>query len=165
MLPEIKKILYATDLSDNSRLAFGYAANLVMQYHAEMLVLHVIEPINPNTYMQISGTMGESQWVNLQLDYENSMIDGLGAKLGEFCRYMGVSVESLDLNDENLLIRKGQSVDEILKVAIEKSADIIVMGTHGYGMLKDTLMGGTARRIVRRSSVPVLVVRSAEMEV
>lgn len=35
---------------------------------------------------------------------------------------------------------------------------LIVMGTHGYGMVQDALMGGTARRLVRRSVKPVLIV-------
>ncbi|MGD9216864.1 MAG: universal stress protein, partial [Desulfobacteraceae bacterium] len=81
MLPKIQKILYATDLSDNSRLAFGYAASLAKRYQAQIMVLHVIEPVNPNTYMQISGAMGESEWVNLQLDFESTMVDDLGKKL------------------------------------------------------------------------------------
>jgi nucleotide-binding universal stress UspA family protein len=38
----------------------------------------------------------------------------------------------------------------------------IVLGTHGYGMLKDTLMGGTVRRVLRCSKTPVLVVRNPE---
>lgn len=162
MLPTIKKILYATDMSENSRQAFSYAASLAIQYEAEMLVLHVIEPINPNTYMQISGAMGEAEWVNLQLDFENSMVDSLGTKLREFCRDMQTSIEDLNIDDANILIRKGMSVDEILAASLELKADIIIMGTHGYGMMKDALMGGTARRIVRRSDIPVLVVRSTQ---
>lgn len=162
MLPTIKRILYATDMSENSRQAFGYAASLAIQYEARMLVLHVIEPINPNTYMQISGAMGEAEWVNLQLDFENSMVDSLGTKLRDFCREMQTSIEDLNIDDANILIRKGMSVDEILLAASELKADLIVMGTHGYGMMKDALMGGTARRIVRRSDIPVLVVRSTQ---
>jgi nucleotide-binding universal stress UspA family protein len=160
----IKKILYATDLSENSRLAFGHAASLAMQYRAEMIVLHVIEPINPNTYMQISGAMGESEWVNLQLDYENTMVDSLGTKLRRFCQNLEADIQDINIKDDNLLIRKGMSVDVILSTALEKDADIIVMGTHGYGMVKDALVGGTARRIVRRSDIPVLVVRSHDKE-
>ena len=162
MLPKIQKILYATDLSDNSRLAFGYATSLAMQYHAQIMVLHVIEPVNPNTYMQISGAMGESEWVNLQLDFENSMVDDLGKKLRQFCEDMQTDIEAVNIKAEDLLIRKGISVDVILSTASDKHADIIVMGTHGYGMVKDALMGGTARRIVRRSTIPVLVVPSQE---
>jgi nucleotide-binding universal stress UspA family protein len=164
MLPVIKKILYATDLSENSRLAFGYAASLAMQYQAEMVVLHAIEPVNPNTYMQISGAMGEAAWVNLQADFENGMVDSLGTKLRDFCHHLQTGIDEIKIKDDNLLIRKGMSVEAILSVASEKEIDLIVMGTHGYGAVKDALMGGTARRIVRRSTVPVLVVRSPESE-
>lgn len=162
MLPTIKKILYATDLSENSRLAFGHAASLAKQFQAEMIVLHVIEPVNPNVYMQISGAMGEAEWVNLQSDYEYSMVDSLGMRLRQFCQDMGTDIQEINIKDDNLLIRKGMSVDAIISTALERDADIIVMGTHGYGMVKDALMGGTARRIVRLSYVPVLVVRSQE---
>ncbi len=162
MLPKIKKILYATDLSDNSRLAFGYAASLAKQYQAEILVLHVIEPVNPNTSMQISGAMGESEWVNLQMDFETSLVDDLGKKLSQFCQALQTDIEDVDIKTENLLVRKGMSVDVILTTASSEFADLIIMGTHGYGMVKDALMGGTARRIVRRSNIPVLVVPSRE---
>ena len=37
------------------------------------------------------------------------------------------------------------------------------MGTHGYGLVKDALMGGTVRRLVRQTRIPVLVVPSPEM--
>ncbi len=162
MLPSIKKILYATDLSKNSRLAFGYAASLSQQYGAELLVLHAIEPVNPNTYSHISGMMGEAEWVNLQVDFEQKMVDDLGTKLREFCSHLQTTVEDIKLKDDHLLVRKGMSVDIIIEVAKEMDVDLIVMGTHGYGMVKDALVGGTARRIVRRSTIPVMVVRSKE---
>ena len=164
MLPSIKKILYATDLSKNSRLAFGYAASLTQQYGAQLLVLHAIEPVNPNTYTHIGGMMREAEWVNIQVEFERKIVDELGTKLREFCSHLQTTVEDIKLNDENLLVRKGMSVDIILEVAEEINADLIIMGTHGYGMVKDALMGGTARRIVRRSDIPVMVVRSKESD-
>lgn len=164
MLPSIKKILYATDLSKNSRLAFGYAASLTQQYGAQLLVLHAIEPVNPNTYTHIGGMMREAEWVNIQVEFETKIVDELGTKLREFCSHLQTTVEDIKLNDENLLVRKGMSVDIILEVAEEINADLIIMGTHGYGMVKDALMGGTARRIVRRSDIPVMVVRSKESD-
>jgi nucleotide-binding universal stress UspA family protein len=39
-----------------------------------------------------------------------------------------------------------------------------VMGTHGHGTLADVMMGSTARRVLRRSRKPVLVVRLPEEE-
>jgi nucleotide-binding universal stress UspA family protein len=39
---------------------------------------------------------------------------------------------------------------------------MVVLGTHGHGILADTLIGGTARRVVRRCKKPVTVVRLPE---
>ena len=63
MLPNIETILYATDLSENSRLAFGYAASMAQRYGARLLVLHVLEPVHPNTHVLLSSSMGETEWV------------------------------------------------------------------------------------------------------
>lgn len=164
MLPTIKKILYATDLSENSQPAFGYGASLALQYNAEMMVLHVDEPISANTYVQLSGMMGEAEWVSLQRDYGDRLSDEIRSKMEKFCEEMQASIETLKIKDDNIFIRKGEPVEEILTMATEQGVDIIIMGTHGYGMVKDALMGGTARRIVRRSDKPVLVVRNPEIE-
>ena len=56
-------------------------------------------------------------------------------------------------------MEKGNPVEVILNVAKEKNCDLIVMGTHGMGTLADVVMGSTARRVIRRSPTPVLVVR------
>ncbi len=162
MLPIFKRVLYATDLSENSRLAFGYAMSIAKQYQAVLMVLHVIEPVNPNTYTHISGAMGEADWLRLQADYENGMLDRMGAKLRQFCGKMQTQIDEVEIKSENMLIRKGMSVDEIIAAAAERDADLIVMGTHGYSMVKDALMGGTARRVVRRSEKPVLVIRNPD---
>jgi nucleotide-binding universal stress UspA family protein len=162
MLPNFQKILYATDLSNNSRLAFGYAASIAKQFHAELIVLHAIEPINPYTYSSISGVMGNGEWMNMRMDFENKLMDELGTRLRAFCSHMQTTAEDIALRDENILVRHGTSVDIILQAAAELAVDLIVVGTHGYGMVKDALMGGTARRIVRRSEIPVMVVRSKE---
>ena len=45
MIPQIKKILYATDLSKNSHYAFFYAVDMAKRYNATIVILHSIEPI------------------------------------------------------------------------------------------------------------------------
>ena len=162
MLPTVRKILYATDLSDNSRLAFGYAAGLAQRYDAQMLVVHVVEPINPNTYMQISSMLGESEWINLQLERNTELTDEIMSKLKRFCLELQTNIDSFRLRDDQILVRKGFPVEEIKNLAAEQSVDLIVMGTHGYGLVKDALMGGTVRRLVHLSKIPVLVVPNPE---
>jgi len=45
MVPQIKKILYATDLSKNSAFAFLYATDMAKTHDAKIVILHAIEPI------------------------------------------------------------------------------------------------------------------------
>ncbi len=45
MVPQIKKILYATDLTRNSAYAFQYALEMAQKYGAKIVILHVVEPI------------------------------------------------------------------------------------------------------------------------
>ncbi len=162
MLPKIQKILYATDLSDNSKRAFGYAASVAQSFGAQMIVLHVVEPINPNTYMQISSMLGEAEWVNLQMGRDSQLSEEIMTRLKQFCLDLQTDLRSFPLNEDQIQIRKGLPVDEIIGIAADEKVDLIVMGTHGYGLVKDALMGGTVRRLVRRSDIPVMVVPDPE---
>ncbi len=162
MLPKIKKILYATDLSDNSRLAFSYAIGQAEQYGAQLMVVHVIEPVSAYTQSHMSSLMGESEWINLQQNYDDRLHDNLMGQLRQFCDQMAADTPTSCLQQERIFLRRGLPVEEILALADEQQVDMIVLGTHGYGMLQDTLMGGTVRRVLRRSRQPVLVVRNPE---
>jgi len=50
-------------------------------------------------------------------------------------------------------------VEAILEQAEEMDCDLVVMGTHGHGILGDAMIGSVSRRVLRRSKKPVLVVR------
>ena len=50
MIPQIKKILYATDLTKNSAYAFFYAVDMAKKHNASIVILHTIEPISPRVY-------------------------------------------------------------------------------------------------------------------
>ena len=54
MLPDIKKVLYATDLSGKSAFAFRYAMSFAERQHAEIVILYVLEEISPNTRALLS---------------------------------------------------------------------------------------------------------------
>lgn len=53
----------------------------------------------------------------------------------------------------------GRSYREILRVANEEHAGLIVLGAHGYGVLEKMFFGSTAHHVVRRATCPVLTVR------
>jgi nucleotide-binding universal stress UspA family protein len=162
MLPEIKKILYATDLSPNAQYAFSYAASLADHYDAKITVLHVLETLNPNTAMEVQGYFGEEEWDKIQKEKQEGLLDDITSRLNDFCTQISGKLKDCKIIVENILSVAGVPAEEILKLADKQDVDVIVMGSHGHGLFTDALMGGTARRVINRSPAPVLVVRPEE---
>jgi nucleotide-binding universal stress UspA family protein len=53
----------------------------------------------------------------------------------------------------------GHAAEEIVRAATRQRAQLVVMGTHGHGLLGRALMGSVAQKVVGSSSVPVLLVK------
>jgi nucleotide-binding universal stress UspA family protein len=60
--------------------------------------------------------------------------------------------------DADALLVRGYTVDKILNEARRLKADLIVMGSHGHGRLYDALVGSICQGVLRKATVPVLVV-------
>lgn len=164
MIPDVRRILYATDLSENARYAFGYAADLARRYDAKMTVISVLETISPFAENQIQEMMGHEKWNQLKADHSNSSVAKIKERIADVCQKMDEHIDSCTLMVDDIRIPKGTPHVEILNAAKDSNADIIVMGTHGYNILQDSLIGGTARRIVKDSKIPVMVIRLPEDE-
>jgi len=164
---EIKKILYTTDLSEHGRYAFSYAASLANAYKAEISVLHVIEE-GPELDKTLVGYISEELWEqikkqNLEEAREilvNRKMDNAAIKkcVGDFCEEIQSSTPEEAYVTYDIAIEMGHAVEKILEYATQGNYDLIVVGSHGHGTL-ETMMGDTARRIVRRSEIPVFVVK------
>ena len=61
MIPKIKKILYATDLSKNSSYAFLYAVEMARQNHARIVILHALEPLRPRPWANALAGLDENE--------------------------------------------------------------------------------------------------------
>ena len=57
-----------------------------------------------------------------------------------------------------IVVERGDACSEILRQAIDRKADLIVMGTHGRTGLRHVLLGSVTEKIIRNASCPVLVV-------
>lgn len=165
MIPEIKKILYTTDLSENARYAFGYAASMANQYGAKITILHVLEDFSSNTKTLVVGFLGEERWQEVRKKKEQEFLDTVMTRLDKFCEDMKSELEACPFLVDEIITRQGNAAQEILLQAQTGDYDILVMGTHGQGIMADALMGSTARRVVRRCKKPVLVVRLPEKTV
>ena len=167
MIPKIvvKNILYATDLSESALYAFAHAVSLADIYGAKLTLLHVLSEA-PTLDSRIIGYVTRSQWDAIK---ERNLDEARQALIGKQKEHGSIR-EVLDLFSENaraesgietdqILVRRGHPVEEILGQIRDGGHDLVVMGAHGHGTLVDALMGDTVRRVLRLSPVPVLTVR------
>jgi nucleotide-binding universal stress UspA family protein len=158
MIPQIKKILYATDLSKNSVYAFRYAMNMAEKYNAEIVILHVIEPIPPQVKHYVSLYVNEARWEEKIKTEQEMAIEQIKKRLQEFCKRESQDDPRCLLLVSRILVQPGHPVEEILKAAEEEACEIIIIGTHGKGFLKQTFLGSVARSVLDRARKPVFII-------
>jgi nucleotide-binding universal stress UspA family protein len=166
---EVKKILYATDLSENARYAFAYAVSLADLYNAAIVIIHVLPEIPDRIDKNIVGYISAERWEEIKSQNVDETRQALIGKrrdhlsikdaLHQFSENVKEGHDGTGFVTDDIVVARGNPVEEILKSAEKMKCDIIVMGTHGHGTLADAMMGSTARRVLRRSRKPVLVVR------
>jgi nucleotide-binding universal stress UspA family protein len=158
MIPEIKRILYATDLTKNSAYAFFYAADMAKRYNAKIVILHSIERI-PYVDDYVMSSQVFEMLEEAKKQERKTDIEEIKKKLQEFCKrseiQMGVPCVELV---SKILIPLGYPVEEILKAVDEESCDAIVLGTHGKGFLRQTFLGSVAGSVLERTRKPVFVI-------
>ena len=161
IIPEIKKILYATDLSENARYCFGYAASIANRYGASITILNVLEIRKGYTY-DLSSYLGAEKWEEIRKSHEEESISTIKTRLAKFCEDVAAEDDSCSFNADEIVVKRGNPAEEILRQAESDDYDMVIMGTHGRDPLADVMMGSTARRVLRRCKKPVLVVRLPE---
>jgi nucleotide-binding universal stress UspA family protein len=160
MIPKIEKILYTTDLSQNSEYVFGYAMNLAIKYDATLIVLYVIEPIQPSVKAIISTHIYEEYKEKLQGKKFYNVENQIKEKIEKFCRQELKDYPDAGDGVEAIRIYEGYPADIILEKADSFDcdvSDVIVMGSHGKGIISQTFLGSVSRRVLRRTRKPVFI--------
>jgi nucleotide-binding universal stress UspA family protein len=133
-------ILVATDFSEASRGAIALARELARDSGAALTVTHTCELLE----------FGELAVPSEVID---AMTDGARKKLDEVLRAIREECPTA-----RAALRIGVAWEQILALAEEIGADLVVMGTHGRRGIAHALMGSIAERVVRIAAVPVLTV-------
>ena len=134
-------IILAVDGSEYSHRAIAYAKSLTERYEANLWLVHVF----PHT----SDLLGYEDFERLYAKRKSAgqaVLDKAKEILGR--TNLKVSEELLD----------GSEAEEILKVAENHQADLIVMGTRGFGAVKGLLVGSVSRKVIHLATCPVMVV-------
>lgn len=155
--PNIKTILYATDLGDNTRPVFRHALALAKLYDAKIIMLHVVEPIGETARAVISAYISQDLSEDLLKDTMQSLVVKMKDRLRRFFEEE-CDDEKVCANVKEVVVVAGKPSEEILRVAEEDKADMIVLGKSSRTVRGLRVMGSTARRVSRIAAVPVLVV-------
>ena len=133
------KILLATDGSKEAELASRTSAELSQSTSSELHVLYVGEA--PNPYAEEVGLAGDDRQARMVLDAEAEKVRAVGATVAQAHLSMG------------------KAGHEVVALAEEIGAGVIVMGSRGRGGIRRALMGSVSDSVVRHAHCPVLVVR------
>jgi nucleotide-binding universal stress UspA family protein len=140
-----KRILCAVDFSPASTRAFEFALQLASIHGARIQLLHVIPRIIASV-MDVPITT--SRWTAAQEEEATREL----AKLRERASKSGIAADTE--------IRLGDIDLQILKVANETRADLLVIGTHGRRGFERWVLGSVAERMLRHSPIPILLTAS-----
>jgi nucleotide-binding universal stress UspA family protein len=143
---KVRGILVPTDFSDCSQAAIEYAISLARTLHAQIFLLHVMEP-------PVYG-----------LDFSlmhPGILPVVRHKLVEMMQQWVDRMKNQGIEAEGYFVT-GVPFAEIIKAAKKHEVDLIVMGTHGRTGLAHILLGSTAERVIQRAHCPVLTVKAVK---
>ena len=140
----LERILVPVDFSNCSLDALEYAVLVSQRSRASLTLFHVLEPISYGLDFTFPH---RAKRESIKADHTKRLSDLVSALASA-----GVSSE--------FQMSGGLPTDSILDAARKKPADLIVMGTHGRSGLSHALFGSIAESVLRKSSCPVLMVRS-----
>lgn len=149
-----KKVLVPVDGSEQSLHAFEKAVQMAMKFDGELTLLHVYSVMYPVSVSPF--IMGETE----------ALAPELVTKLGEVARKAGAQIvasgkrraKAKGVHVETLL-RKGHTVEEILRTAEEGKFDLIVIGARGLSRVKRIFLGSVSQGVITHAPCPVLVVK------
>ena len=146
---KFKKILCPTDFSDPAAKALEVAAAMARDYSSELLVVNVVEPIPT---VSAAGRFP----LNHLRQYLQEVEKDSTARLKELvAKAVPAKIKVRPL------IVTGQAALQIVDLAEKKKVDLIVIATHGQTGLKRWVFGSVAERVLKLTSLPVLVIQTS----
>ena len=139
---KIRRVLFATDFLESSRLALDYAVAIASRFDAALVMLHVVELSNPAREAEV-----ETHTPSVSRRLAEQRLAGLASGV----RRNGITVETLVLD--------GIPCETILKTIPTLSVDLLVIGIHGvHHGLEHLLIGSNAEHLLLSAECPTLTV-------
>jgi nucleotide-binding universal stress UspA family protein len=137
----IATIVCAVDFSDHSKVALARAGAWARQFKARLIVVTVVEPLLANA----AATSYDMDLVRDEVLPElRALVESASGSTGE-------------MPPPEVMVVVGEPADEIVALARREHADLLVIATHGLSGYRKMLVGSTTEKVLRQTTVPVLV--------
>ena len=160
MSPVVKKILCCIAMTkDTTEEVMLRALDEAGAHNASVYVLHIIPAYDAAMATPIVSYMGEKKFRELVEEHKEETVTEIKKEIAELKDR--IIAERLDESVDRIAkihVFEGDPELEILHMADELGVDMIVMGTHTKGLTPYTFMGSVARKVLKRTRVPVLIV-------
>lgn len=159
MLPKIQTIIYSTDLGPGASYVFRYALALARQHEAKIIAVHGLEPLSGFGQRLVEQYITRENTVERHQKALEDVKIQLKKRLEDLCAQECNNVAACETAVNSIHVIDGSPDEIILNFAREYNADLIIMGAHSHGVVGGVLMGGTARKVLHKTSQPVLLVK------
>ncbi len=148
----IKKIVWATDGSNEAQEALKYAVYLAKEYSAEILGVYVstkkVKSISSEFYRLMQeqfSDLAETEDKEFEADFASTQ----ASMKSQGVRFAGT-------------VLKGDAALKIVNFIHKENADLVVIGTRGHGLIDKMLIGSTTLKVLKKSSIPVFAFKKSE---
>jgi universal stress protein A len=150
MLP-FKRVLCPTDFSAPSCEGVSAASEMAGMFSASLVLVHVVQPL------PAAAAVASDYPIDVEA-LETALVEHAGKRLHEFARlHVGKGIPT------TVRAVRGSVAAQILDVASDEAADLIVISTHGETGLRHVLLGSVAEKVVRMATCPVLTVHCGHL--
>lgn len=143
----MKTIVAAVDYSNSTQGVIEMSVNLARAFGARLHLLHVVEP--EPSYTAYGFTPDEFPALHA---YQEEAKRRATKKMEEWIP------QDLELVEINTHVEEGSPLHVILERVKDLDADLVVLGSHGHGVIASLLLGSVAEGMVRKATVPTLIV-------
>jgi nucleotide-binding universal stress UspA family protein len=162
MLPQFKKILYATGMGPGAPYVFRYALAMANQHDAQIIAVSALEPLSTFAQSLVELHISHEQSEQIHGTAQARAKQQLRERIARLCKKECATDLQCTQRVKEVRIEEGQPAQIVLAAAKEYAVDLIIMGAHRHTVIGDAILGSTTHKVLHSASQPVLVVRIPE---
>lgn len=154
----IQNILFATDMGLHTPYLLHHVSSLACRHQARLVVVHAIEPPGHMGDAVVQAFFGDDARRKGGVGHIDGIIAGVKNRIIDLLEDEYIDGQSGLAKIRDVQVVAGKPADVILDQASARSADLIILGSHGQDTDSVNVLGSVTTRVLQLSRVPVYMV-------